>query len=72
MVTSSLGYIICNTMKLNSHQVALAAIRKQTLANTKSKRTAHAALLRMGIIDSKGAVTKEYTRDPRIEGMLKA
>ncbi|BAK86017.1 hypothetical protein SXCC_00664 [Gluconacetobacter sp. SXCC-1] len=59
-------------MKLNSHQVALAAIRKQTLANTKSKRTAHAALLRMGIIDSKGAVTKEYTRDPRIEGMLKA
>ncbi|AZV40683.1 hypothetical protein CFR75_13125 [Komagataeibacter xylinus] len=59
-------------MKTNSRQVVLAAIRKQTLANTRSKQAAHAALQRMGIIDHKGEVTKEYTRDPRVEGMLRA
>ena len=51
-------------MKADTRQAVLEAIKKQTDANTKSKAAARAALKRMGIVDRKGNIAKEYTRIP--------
>ncbi|PAK77670.1 hypothetical protein [Acetobacter fabarum] len=59
-------------MKTDTRQAVLEAIKKQTNANIKSKAAARAALQRMGIVDRKGNITKEYTRDPRSDGMMRA
>lgn len=59
-------------MKADTRKAILEAIKKQTDANTKSKTAARAALKRMGIVDAKGNIAKEYTRDPRSEGMMRA
>jgi hypothetical protein len=59
-------------MKADTRQAVLEAIKKQTDANTKSKTAARAALRRMGIVDRKGNITQEYTRDPRSEGMMRS
>jgi hypothetical protein len=59
-------------MKVNDTHAVLAALKRQTKNNTKDKKAASAALLRMGIINSKGNVTKKYARDPRSKGMVRA
>lgn len=59
-------------MKTDTRQAVLEAIKKQTNANIKSKAAARAALQRMGIVDRKGNIAKEYTRDPRSDGMMRA
>jgi hypothetical protein len=59
-------------MKTDTRQAVLEAIKKQTAANTTSKAAARAALKRMGIVDRKGNIAKEYTRDPRSDGMMRA
>lgn len=58
-------------MKTDTRKAILEAIKKQTIANTKSKEAAQAALRRMGIVDAKGNIAKEYRRDPKSEGMMR-
>lgn len=71
MTLQSIAFIMLS-MKTDTRLAILEAIKKQTDANTKSKTVARSALRRMGIVDRKGNIAKEYTRDPRSEGMMLA